>query len=297
MIPCKLCNHDRFETVYSGPIRASKFDTVTEQPFNLRRCLGCLAIAIADAPEDLHAHYASGEYRAGVDGAADSATFFRLHDDAQPPRLTAFGLARFRDKVVADIGCGGGAFLDAIHGVIRRGVAVEPDTSFHADLAARGYDVFPSIKDAVGMRAATMDVVVTFEVLEHIDNPLIFLQEIRALLRPTDGRLFLSTPNVDDALLTALPEVYSRFFYRIAHLWYFNPQSLTHLLQRAGFQDIKMIPFQQFGLGNFLGWLRDKAPQGHLSLDYVTTTTDAVWRAELERTWRCSHIFVEATST
>lgn len=294
MTTCILCHHARFETVYSGPIRVGKFDSLSERSFDHVRCLNCQAIRRTDIPEDLQKYYAEGDYRATVNDTTGVEAYYQWHDDEQAQRQALFGLSGFRGKVVADIGCGGGSFLDSIAGVARRLVAVELDKIFQASLASRGYTVFPSTTDAVAALRKEVDVAVSFDVLEHIPDPLHFLKEIHALLRPGSGRLFLCTPNADDVLLSALPEEYSRFSYRVAHLWYFNAKSLVHLLEQAGFVDVKLMPHQRFGLGNFLGWLRDRTPQGALRPEYVTEAMDAVWRAELERTLRCDILYAEA---
>ena len=294
MMPCVLCNHDRFETVYSGPIRVSKFNTVSEHSFDHVRCLNCQAIRRVDNPGNLEAYYSSGAYRATVNDATGAEAYHLWHDNEQALRLDLFGLANFRGKVVADVGCGGGSFLDSIAGVAGQLVAVELDKIFQASLAARGYTVFPNTTKAVTAFGQRVDVAVSFDVLEHTPDPLAFMKDIHALLKPSSGKLFLCTPNADDVLLSALPEEYSRFSYRFAHLWYFNAHALTHLLKQSGFKDIKIIPHQRFGLGNFLGWLRDKTPQGSIQPDYVTASIDAVWRTELERTLRCDILYVKA---
>jgi hypothetical protein len=138
-----------------------------------------------------------------------------------------------------------------------------------------------------------VDQVVSFDVLEHVSDPLAFLQGIRNLLA-AGGSAHIGTPNADDLLLEVLPEAYPSFFYRKAHLWYFNAQSLIGLCKRAGFSEARIIPSQRYGLGNFHGWIQEKKPLGHRTPFYLTGTLDAVWKDQLQKSLRCDYLYVEA---
>ncbi len=138
-----------------------------------------------------------------------------------------------------------------------------------------------------------VNVGVSLSLIEYVDRPEQFLSEIRQSLRPGKARLIISTLNVD-ALLTILPMVYPQFFYRRAHLGHWTADSLKRLLLRTGFSDAVISPVQGFGLGNFIGWLRDRSPQGGNSLRVVTFTADAERKAELQRVRGCDSLFASA---
>ena len=70
-------------------------------------------------------------------------------------------------------------------------------------------------------RPASVDLAVSFAVLEHVEDPVGLLRDIRELLRP-GATLWVSTPNSADAMLELLPDVYAGFFYRSAHAHYFD---------------------------------------------------------------------------
>jgi hypothetical protein len=91
-----------------------------------------------------------------------------------------------------------------------------------------------------------------------VDDPPKFLGDIRDSLAPRDNA-FISTPNTADALLEALPEDYVRFYFRKAHLWYFDRDSLRKTAGLAGFTSVNVMPHQRFGMGNFLRWLSARA--------------------------------------
>lgn len=79
------------------------------------------------------------------------------------------------------------------------------------------------------------DVVTSFEVIEHLFNPLYHLEQIRGVLNP-GGRIYLSTP-------VGKPD----FLWSPQHFHEMNNRSLAALLNRAGLtvirrKDIKIQP-------------------------------------------------------
>jgi len=278
--------------MYRGPIRIGRFGNLSKDEKLVMKCGKCLAGFLPFEKGHAADYYESQEYRKEVDESADPADYFRLHDGEQAANLAITGTAIYRDRVVADIGCGGGSFLDSIKGYAKTAVAIEPSQTFRDSLAKRGYPTYAYAKDAARDHQGGMDVVTSFSVLEHVEDPLGFLKEMRALLAP-GGKAFISTPNAADALLEAVPVEYPRFFFRKAHLWYFDAQSLRNLAELAGFTSVKIIPHHRFGLGNFLHWTRERAPKGHTGFEFITKQMDAAWKSGLEGSFRCDYIYAE----
>ncbi len=290
---CAICGGTNLDVLYRGPIRIGRFGNFSREDHIVWKCTQCLAGFLPNTLGQSDQYYESQAYREEVDSGTDVADYFRLHDGEQAANLAVTGTSIFRDKIVADVGCGGGSFLDAVKGYARGAVAIEPSKIFRESLSQRGYASYPYAKDALLDHRGKVDVVTSFSVLEHVEKPLSFLKDMRDFLVPS-GKVILSTPNADDALLEALPDGYPSFFFRKAHLWYFNPQSLKGLMERAGFRQIRIIPRQRFGLSNFLRWMKDRSPQGHKRFEFVSEVLDASWKAELERTFRCHYLYVEA---
>ncbi len=290
---CTVCGGANLSVLYRGPIRVGKFGNLSSSEQTVWQCSACRCAFLPHSLGQSAGYYEGQEYRREVDESAEVGDYFRLHDAEQARNLAITGTSAFRDKNIADVGCGGGSFLDAVSGFAKRTVAIEPSQIFRESLVQRGYVTFPYASEAKGEFTKMLDVITSFSVLEHVEDPLGFLKDIRALLAP-GGKLILSTPNTEDALLDALPIEYPRFYFRKAHLWYFDKQSLAKLLSLAGFSRSTIIPHQRFGLSNFLGWLRDKTPQGQNRHGFVTKAMDAAWKAELERTFRCDYLFAEA---
>lgn len=293
---CKICGHEAFSLVYDGPIRLGRFGDLSDKPYQLYRCQECQTISLPETFEDIKGYYESESYREDVDGSASVENYYHQHDKEQVKNLSVLGTGIFRNKVIADIGCGAGSFLDSIRGYSLNTVAIEPAKNFQGVLSKKQHVSFPYTADALKYFRSKIDIVVSFSVIEHIGDPISFLSEIKALLKP-NGRLFLSTPNSEDSLLEAIPQEYGSFFYRKVHLWYFNAHALSYLLKKVGFNDIKINFHQRFGLGNFLAWIRDKSPQGDCKMDFISPTADLIWKSELERIGRADYLFAEARLT
>jgi SAM-dependent methyltransferase len=104
--------------------------------------------------------------------------------------------------VLLDFGCGNGAqtlrFIDDFDRIV--GVDVEPVflAEFAREVAARGLagriTPLPYDGDRLPLDAATVDAVVSFEVLEHVRNEKASLAEIHRVLRP-GGWVAMTVPN------------------------------------------------------------------------------------------------------
>ena len=295
MTTCKICGTGALRVAYEGPIRVGRFGALSAESHAVRQCQECGVKMLPPAIANLSEYYEGAQYRQEVDAGAAAADYYRLHDAEQARNIGLTGTGRFRGKVVMDVGCGAGSFLDAVQGSAGRVVAIEPSGEFQDELRRKGFQTFAYPRDAHAEWAGKVDVAVCFSVIEHVEDPVGFLRSIRALLGP-GGTCLLTTPNAGDLLLEALPEAYPSFFYRKVHLWYFDQTSLQRAFAEAGFARCGVAGNHRFGLGNFLLWLRDKRPPGQASLAAVTPGMDAVWKSELERTFACDYLFATATA-
>jgi len=104
---------------------------------------------------------------------------------ARAVTLRLDGLLDGTVKEVVDLGCGGNPFgrLFAGKGLRVTGVDVAPGP---------GVDVVAPPEGPVPLPGASADLVVSFQVLEHVPRPKRFLDECRRILRP-GGALLLTT--------------------------------------------------------------------------------------------------------
>jgi SAM-dependent methyltransferase len=137
-------------------------------------------------------------------------------------------------EALLDVGCATGFLLHAA-----REAGYEPwGVELSAYAAAEAAREFPGrIHHGTLEEARYADgrfaVVVLSDLLEHVREPLDFLREVRRVLRP-GGRLLIVTPDVGSLSARLMGR---RWFHRKAeHLYYFSRQSLSGLLERAGFR-------------------------------------------------------------
>jgi SAM-dependent methyltransferase len=97
---------------------------------------------------------------------------------------------------VLEAGCGEGYGADLIASTARRVVAVDYDAATIAHVGTRypRVQVLAANLAAVPMPDASVDVVVNFQVIEHLWDQPQFITECLRLLRP-GGLLLMSTPN------------------------------------------------------------------------------------------------------
>jgi SAM-dependent methyltransferase len=282
---CALCGSSQRDVLYAGPIRTGRFGEVTPDSRTVWRCLTCGAGRLGAEAVD----YETDEYRNLVDGGGTAEDYHRLHDAEQADKLSRLGSHALRGKVLMDVGCGAGSFLDLARGYCQATIGIEPSSSLRAAAAAKGHVTFDLCRHVSGEWRGRVDLAVCFSVVEHVDDPLALLREIAGVLRP-GGQLLLSTPNRDDFLLELLPAEYGAFFYRRVHLWYFDAASLAGLLARAGFRDPVVTHQHRFDLSNAALWLRDRRPTGLGKLN-APTSADEVFRALLQASGRSDYLY------
>jgi SAM-dependent methyltransferase len=127
----------------------------------------------------------------------------RMVPDAAHARTFWEHIARYRfakdfvrGKRVLDIACGEGygtAALAKAGAASVTGVDISPEICTHAQ---RKYGLDARVGDArsIPVLDRSIDLVVSFETIEHVDNPAAFLNECVRVLVP-EGTLIVSTPN------------------------------------------------------------------------------------------------------
>ena len=100
-------------------------------------------------------------------------------------------------------------------------------------LGKLGFDMVHGDAHDLPYRQA-FDTIVAGELLEHLQNPGLFLASCARALKP-GGRLVLSTPNVFTPLLFSMYLKNHDRAFNPDHAMWFCPQTVKELLRRAGF--------------------------------------------------------------
>lgn len=102
-------------------------------------------------------------------------------------------------KIVVDLGCGigYGSFMLAAAGAIKvYGIDTDKNAINHAKNYYHHKNITYIVKDAMytNLASSMVDIVVAFEIIEHLRAPKKFIQEVVRILKP-NGIFILSTPN------------------------------------------------------------------------------------------------------
>ena len=146
-----------------------------------------------------------------------------------------------RADSLLEIGCAFGTFCVELksRGKFRRIVAIEPTPSLAATSRSKGIEVIEDVIENVTFpENERFDVVVNFEVIEHIFSPRDFILQSRRLLK-TGGLFILTCPNGRGFDFMVLGEKCNSLDHE--HLNYFNPESLSALLKDCGFELLEVI--------------------------------------------------------
>jgi SAM-dependent methyltransferase len=139
-----------------------------------------------------------------------------------------------------EIGCGAGLFLAAAGraGWQASGIEVSPvAVAFCRDTL--GVEVVECDAEQMPATTAPFDVVVMFDVIEHLFEPMAVLGAVRSILRP-GGMLVITTPNFNALSRLVLGRQWA-ILSPLEHLFYFSEPTLRRALTRHGFADIRFV--------------------------------------------------------
>lgn len=275
---CEICGSKELRSIYKGLVRDGPFGTFHAGESEVVECSLCGVQRLDEDSCHKDSIYESEAYRTILNQSTDATGFFDEHDILQIRQLEQLWPESLRGKVVADVGCAAGSFLDHISGLAQKTIAVEPCRAYHQSLKERGHQVFSSCQQ---LECGNIDLATSFSVIEHVVNPKEFLEDIASILSKK-GKLLISTPNRNDVLLQLLPNEYPSFFYRSVHRWYFDINSFEKCAELAGFRVLEKRCVHRFGIGNAMLWLRDRKPTGLAGEGLFGELLDAAWRATLQ---------------
>ncbi|MDY6995159.1 MAG: class I SAM-dependent methyltransferase [Actinomycetota bacterium] len=200
-----------------------------------------------------------------VPGVAEENYWFRRHEVVYR-RLAD----RCHDRVVLEAGCGEGYGADLIADVASRVIGLDYDTSAVEHVRAR----YPRVDMRQGNLAdlplppESVDVVVNFQVIEHLWDQGQFIAECHRVLRP-GGLLLMSTPN----RITFSPGRDTPV--NPFHTRELNAAELTELLESAGLFTVESM------LGVFhsarLAGLDDRHGGSIIDAQIARAVADAPW--------------------
>lgn len=288
---CSICNSNNIRIIYQGKIRDGGLKRYTKQMVNMYQCQDCDVIwhePILETKE----YYESEEYRNSLEGSSEELNFYKLHDKESLDKFQYTGTTIFRNKAVADIGCGCGAFLDYVSGVANQIIAIEPSETYRKIMDKKGFLSYPYACDAMSTWKEKVDVITSFDVIEHVDNPIAFISDVFELLAE-GGKAIIGTPTDAPIMRSLLGEIYEqKVLFSTQHIWIFSKENLSRMALNAGFKEENIIIkyYQRYGIQNMIGWVRDKEPRSDIEDAFFANAMDSIWKAECEASGMSDYI-------
>ena len=179
--------------------------------------------------EEILNHY--NNYPIGY-GADSAITTIRINEV-----LDEFERFRKNNKML-DVGCGPGLFLIEAK---KRGWEVygtEFTDNQLAYLNNKGINTLKGKLSDASFENELFDVIISSEVIEHINNPVEEMQQFHRLLRK-GGVVYITTPNFNALERYLLKGDYEIIEYP-EHLSYYTPTTINLLLTNSGFKKLKI---------------------------------------------------------
>jgi 2-polyprenyl-3-methyl-5-hydroxy-6-metoxy-1,4-benzoquinol methylase len=147
-------------------------------------------------------------------------------------RIESLGLVRPPGRLL-EIGSSVGLFLEEARRAGWEAHGIEPSRWAAESARARGLSVFNGTLSEFVPEGGPFDLVVSWDVWEHLEDPIAALRSAYALLRP--GGLFVFTTVNLGGLGRKLFRGRWPWFMRM-HLHYFTRESLTRMVRSSGFE-------------------------------------------------------------
>ena len=237
---CRICNAENISV-----ISTQSNDYFTNEKFRLSKCNNCGIVLTDPIPLNLSNHY---------------DTNYRKYNSLTMSILSFFYKIRTRKWMklyskpgrVLEIGCGNGMMLNEfkINGWEVSGVERNINVTNNAEL---NYGINLYTPDLyVIPDHLKFDLIILFQVLEHVDDLDSLLNKLYLILNP-NGKIIIGVPNYDSWQRKFGKNVWLHLDVP-RHLQHFNLKSLSYLLKRYNFKisSSSMISFEH----DPFGWIQ-----------------------------------------
>lgn len=168
----------------------------------------------------------------------------RVSDAVHLDWLQNLGVTSFTGTRLLDLGCGSGflAHLAKNQGaLVSVGVDIEkPKDGVFEPTGWRFVQANLDGEDWLKeLPLQQFDMILAFDIIEHLRSPVAFLEQCRKLLSP-NGALYLTTPNVQSLERMLKPDSWSGAFDP-QHRILFSRYSLDFLLRKTGLKTVQML--------------------------------------------------------
>jgi 2-polyprenyl-3-methyl-5-hydroxy-6-metoxy-1,4-benzoquinol methylase len=212
--------------------------------FNFDKCLSCETVFMNPraTPQILAEFYNNSElYRIWnkyVFPASEQVRRRKIFKPRVEKILRISNDYKIPTNCLIEIGAGFGIFCDEMNkkNIFKKVIAIEPSKYLADSCRSYGITTIEETIENISRIETKADVIVSFEVIEHIFSPELFLASAKKLLNK-GGFLILTCPNYKGFDISTLGIVSESL--DAEHINLFNTNSIQVLLKRCGFQVIE----------------------------------------------------------
>lgn len=216
-----------------------------QDPFAVKQCADCSFYYLSPrlTAEAATNFYQSDDYFSGGDGQSGyedysvqegslRATFRKLLETIDNQGATGGGLL--------EVGCGPGYLLDEAQEYFesREGVELSPEAAESARI--RTNVTIHHSNDEIDP-ASQFDCIIATHVIEHIYNPVEFVQGLAKHLKP-EGSIVLAAPHMGSVFRHVMGKYWPSWKYP-EHVSFFDANTLQDLFDRAGLEVVERVPY------------------------------------------------------
>lgn len=219
---CLICNSENIQSFIGS------YETL-----GLKKCVECSFVFMGNIPSEseLNVYYSNYSYSEEI--KISPITIKRYNE-----LLDEFDKFRLTGRIL-DVGTGRGWFLTEAKKLGWEVYATEYSEIAIEKLKERGIKTISGKLEENSFEKNYFDVITSFEVIEHINNPIEEVKLINSFLRK-GGLFYCTTPNFNSVMRLYLKEKYNVICYP-EHLSYYTPKTLNFLLKSHGFKKLKTI--------------------------------------------------------
>jgi SAM-dependent methyltransferase len=167
-------------------------------------------------------------------------SYRQFYQDSEEPTQEDLSVQRSRAKTISaflrncgvesihrylDIGSSTGILMEKIHSDYScEIVGVEPGSAYRAFALERGVRVYATLEEVETRGERIFDLISLLHVLEHLPDPVGYLQHLRSKYLASNGWLLIEVPNL-----------YAHDCFEVAHLSAFSEFTLRNALAAAGY--------------------------------------------------------------
>lgn len=213
-VDCNLCGADDTELLF------------IKDNYRVVQCRKCRLVYINPRPfEGVLKQKYSGDYSLGYIAKRDSKR--------KRARKIVRRIFKFKKQGrFLDIGCSAGFILEAARekGFETYGVEISPHGLRHAREQLQ-LNVMDGYLQDIHFPEGSFDVIVMYDVLEHLPDPAKIFHEINRIMKP-DGLMEIWTPNIGHWKARTMGKEWPHIISD--HLYYFTLETLAKMLEKVG---------------------------------------------------------------